>query len=223
MLKTKNAISRRDFLKTSGEVALFIGVSGILPQLISCRDTEKMREQLQKHPVTAWVKLSEDGGITICNPAAEMGQGSMTSLPVVFAEEFDADWSKVSVEFSPQEAEVYGSQGWSPGSKIMMTVGSRTTHSYWPVMRRAGAQARFVLMSSAAAYWNVPVSEVTTSESRVIHKNTGKQMGYGELVPHLAMPESMPEIAEEDLKKPADFRLIGKLLLQLPGNKCIRQ
>lgn len=212
MPKTKNTISRRDFLKTSGEVALFIGVSGMLPQLISCRDTDKMREQFQKHPVTAWVKLSEDGKITICNPAAEMGQGSMTSLPVVFAEEFDADWSDVSVEFSPQEAEIYGSEGWRPGSKLMMTVGSRTTRSYWPVMRTAGAQARYVLMSSAAAHWEVPVSEITTSPSSVIHGKTGRELSYGELVPYLVMPESMPEITEEDLKKPADFRLIGKVL-----------
>jgi len=191
---------------------LFIGVSGILPQLVSCRDTEKMREQLEKHPVTAWVKLSEDGGITICNPAAEMGQGSMTSLPVVFAEEFDADWSRVSVEFSPQEAEIYGSEGWTPGSKLMMTVGSRTTNSYWPVMRKAGAQARYVLMSSAAAYWEVPIAEVTTSESRVIHGKSGREIGYGELVPHLVMPEPLPEITEEDLKDPSEFRLIGKVL-----------
>jgi isoquinoline 1-oxidoreductase beta subunit len=212
MLKTKSAISRRDFLKTSGEVALFIGVSGLLPQLISCRDTSKMREQLEKHPVTAWVKLSENGRITICNPAAEMGQGSMTSLPVVFAEEFDADWSEVSVEFSPQEAEIYGSEGWRPGSKLMMTVGSRTTHSYWPVMRRAGAQARYVLISSAAAHWKVPVSEITTSPSRVIHQKTNREMSYGALVPYLIMPETMPEITEEELKKPADFRLIGKIL-----------
>ena len=212
MPNTKNTISRRDFLRTSGEVALFIGVSGLVPQLVSCRDTDKMREQLEKHPVTAWVKLSEDGGITICNPAAEMGQGSMTSLPVVFAEEFDADWSRVSVEFSPQEAEIYGSEGWSPGSKLMMTVGSRTTHSYWPVMRKAGAQARYVLMSSAAAYWEVPIAEVTTSESTVIHEKSGREMGYGELVPHLVMPDPLPEFTEEDFKDPSDFRLIGKVL-----------
>ncbi|MEJ2584508.1 MAG: molybdopterin-dependent oxidoreductase [Robiginitalea sp.] len=212
MLKTKTTINRRDFLRTSGEVALFIGLSGILPQLISCRDTGKMQEQLEKHPVTAWVKLSADGGITICNPAAEMGQGSMTSLPVVFAEEFDADWAKVSVEFSPQEAEIYGSEGWTPGSKLMMTVGSRTTHSYWPVMRNAGAQARHVLISSAASYWEVPISEITTAESKVIHEKSGKQMGYGELVPHLVMPDSLPEFKEEDFKKPSEFRLIGKVL-----------
>ena len=212
MERTNTTYSRRDFLRTSSEVALFIGVSGILPQLVSCRDTTAMRDQLQQYPVTAWVKLSEDGRVTICNPAAEMGQGSMTSLPVVFAEEMDADWDRVSVEFSPQEAEIYGSEGWTPGSKLMMTVGSRTTNSYWPVMRNAGAQARYVLRHSAAGHWEVPLDEVTTSVGKVVHEASGREMDYGELVPFLQMPENLPDFTEEGLKQPGEFRLIGKVL-----------
>ncbi|MEJ2163206.1 MAG: molybdopterin-dependent oxidoreductase, partial [Robiginitalea sp.] len=212
MLEIKPTLSRRAFLKTSGEVALFIGVSGLMPQLVSCGDTERMQAQFEKHPVTAWVKISEDGTVTICNPAAEMGQGSMTSLPVVFAEEMDADWDRVTVEFSPQEAEIYGSQGWRPGTKLMMTVGSRTTNSYWPVMRNAGAQARYVLMYSAALHWEVPVDEVSTAIGKVVHGESGKEMGYGELVPYLQMPEVLPEFKKEQLKNPGDFRLIGTVL-----------
>jgi isoquinoline 1-oxidoreductase beta subunit len=204
--------SRRNFLKTSGGVALFIGASGILPYLVSCRDTQRMKEQFERHPITAWVQFSEDGRIIIYNPAAEMGQGSMTSLPVIFAEEMDADWARVLVEFSPQEAEIYGSEGWTPGSKLMMTVGSRTTHSYWPVMRKAGAQARYVLLSSAAGHWGVPLSELTTSEGVVYHENSGRKMEYGQLLPFLKMPEVLPEIEEAQLKKPGEFRLIGKVL-----------
>ncbi|MGF1559673.1 MAG: molybdopterin cofactor-binding domain-containing protein, partial [Flavobacteriaceae bacterium] len=83
-------MARRQFLKTSSGVALFIGVSGILPVAISCKNEKELNKQLVKHPLTAWVQLSEDGEITIYNPAAEMGQGSMTSLPVLFAEEMDA-------------------------------------------------------------------------------------------------------------------------------------
>jgi len=105
MSSASNYVNRRKFLKSSSGVALFIGVSGILPQLISCTDTKAVREQLKKHKLTAWVQLTEDGGITIYNPAAEMGQGSMTSLPLLFAEEMDADWSQVEIQFSPQEAE----------------------------------------------------------------------------------------------------------------------
>lgn len=202
-------LNRRAFLKSSGGVALFIGVSGILPQFISCRDTEKIREKLEQYPVTAWVKLSEDGQMTIYNPAAEMGQGSMTSLPALFAEEMDADWSRVSVAFSPQEAEIYGGEGWVPGTKLMFTVGSRTTHSYYWVIRKAGAQARHVLMYSAARHWGVPLEEISTSGGTLIHEPTGKRMDYGEVVPYLVMPEPLPEIAESALKSPEEFRIVG--------------
>ena len=207
-----NTYSRRYFLKTSGEVAFFIGVSGILPQLVSCRDSAGLQEQLEKHELTAWVKLAEDGSMTIFNPAAEMGQGSMTALPVLFAEEMDADWEKVTVAFSPQETDIYGSEGWAPGSKLMFTVGSRTTHSYYPVMRKAGAQARYVLLHSAARHWEAPLEELTTSNGEVIHEASGRRMGYGELVPHLEMPDPLPEIGDDALKNPADFKLVGTVL-----------
>lgn len=189
---------------------MFIGASGMLPHLISCNDKNAIKKQLQKHPVTAWVRITEDGDITIYNPAAEMGQGSMTSLPLVFAEEMDADWSKVMVEFSPQITEIYGSEGWVPGSKLMFTVGSRTTKSYYPVMRKAGAQARYVLLNSAATHWNVPIEELSTEESFVIHENRNQKISYGELVPYLNMPESLPDLSDVDFKDQKDFRLVGQ-------------
>ncbi|WP_075350700.1 xanthine dehydrogenase family protein molybdopterin-binding subunit [Algoriphagus marinus] len=210
MKELKSGFSRRDFLKSTGGVALFVGVSGILPQLVSCSSPEKIKEVLAKHPITAWVKLTENGDITIFNPASEMGQGSMTSLPLLFAEEMDADWSKVSVEFSPQESEIYGSPGWSPGSKLMFTVGSRTTNSYYMTMRQAGAQARYVLLASVSKKWNVPISELSTSKSIVIHENSNRQIEYGEIVSFLQMPENLPDFAEDKLKNPKDFEWVGK-------------
>jgi len=203
-------VNRREFLKSSGGVALFIGVAGIIPQLVSCTDTKAVQEQLKKHKLTAWVQLTEDGGITIYNPAAEMGQGSMTSLPLLFAEEMDADWSKVNVEFSPQEVEIYGGKGWRPDSKLMFTVGSRTTNSYYETMRKAGAQARQVLINSAAKHWNLPVSELTTADSFVFHEGSDKKISYGELVPFLTILEELPDFTIDQLKQPKDFRLIGK-------------
>lgn len=124
---------------------------------MSCQDDKKIREQLKKFTITAWVQLWEDGRMIIYNPAAEMGQGSMTSLPIIFTEEMEANWSKVQVEFSPQEADMYGGEGWAPGTKLMFTVGSRTTHSYYHVMRKAGAQARYVLLNTATNHWKVPI------------------------------------------------------------------
>lgn len=203
------AFSRRTFLKSSGGVALFIGAGGLMSNLISCSDTNGMQENLKKHDLTAWVRLSEDGTVIIYNPAAEMGQGSMTSLPLVFAEEMDADWSKVKVEFSPQETDIYGSPGWRPGTKLMFTVGSRTTNSYYSVMRKAGAQARYVLLHSAASHWQVPLEELTTGPHEVIHEATNKSIPFGELVPFLVMPESLPDFETSGLKNPKDFRLIG--------------
>ena len=203
-------MARRQFLKTSSGVALFIGVSGILPVAISCKNEKELNKQLVKQQLTAWVQLSEDGEITIYNPAAEMGQGSMTSLPVLFAEEMDADWSKVSVQFSPQEVAIYGSEGWQPGSKILMSAGSRVTKSYFEIMRQAGAQARYILMATAAKHWKVNVDDLTTDIGFVHNKKSDQKISYGELVPFLEMPSSLPYFTEEQLKQPKDFRLIGK-------------
>ncbi len=202
-------VSRRNFLKSSGGVALFIGAGGLLPNLISCNDSKSLQANLKKHDLTAWVRLSEDGELIIYNPAAEMGQGSMTSLPLVFAEEMDADWNKVKVEFSPQETDIYGSPGFQPGTKLMFTVGSRTTNSYYSVMRRAGAQARYVLMYSAAQHWQVPLEKLSTGPHEVIHEASGQRIAFGELAPYLTMPESLPDFETDGLKDPKDFRLIG--------------
>ena len=201
--------SRRAFIKSSGGVALFIGASGLLPQLVSCSDANKLGKQLEKQQVTAWVQINEAGEITIYNPAAEMGQGSMTSLPIIFTEEMDADWSMVKVEFSPQETEIYGSEGWVPGSKLMFTVGSRTTKSYFPVMRKAGAQARYVMLYSASKHWQVPLEEITSRKSQIKHEKTNRTISYGELVPYLTMPESLPDFDDTDLKDPKTYELIG--------------
>jgi isoquinoline 1-oxidoreductase beta subunit len=203
------SFSRRKFLKSSSGALLFIGASGMLPMVVSCSNEKEIQEQLKRHRLTAWVQITEDDHIIIYNPAAEMGQGSMTALPVLFAEEMDADWSKVQVEFSPQETEIYGSPGWNPATKLMFTVGSRTTNSYYNVMRKAGAQARFVLLSSAAAHWQVPIGELQVSNSIVIHNKTNKKISFGELVPFLVMPEALPDFTDEQLKNPNDFKLIG--------------
>ena len=202
-------VSRREFLKTSGGVALFIGVSGIIPQMISCRNKREVQGIIQKHPLTAWVQLADDGRIIIYNPAAEMGQGSMTSLPAIFAEEMDADWSMVSVEFSPQESDIYGSDKWSPNRKVMLTAGSMITYGYYSIMRQAGAQARYILMHSAAQHWKVPIEELSTANGEVIDNLAGNRISYGDLFPYLVMPDSLPEFSESEFKDPNSYQFIG--------------
>ena len=153
-------ISRRKFLKSSAGVALFIGSSGLLSQLVSCKNEQQVKAIIEKQKLTAWVQMDTEGNVTIYNPAAEMGQGSMTSLPVIFAEEMDADWSRVEVVFSPQEAAIYGSEGWGPNQKVMLSAGSRVTNGYYNMLRRAGAQTRLLFLQAAAKKWEVPLEEL---------------------------------------------------------------
>jgi isoquinoline 1-oxidoreductase subunit beta len=156
----------------------------------------------------AWVRIAPDGVITIMAPAAEMGQGTMTALAVVFAEELDADWKNVAVEFSPSDDSVYG----SPLSfffGMMITAASTAVMAYYKIMRLYGAQARRVLLDAAATHLNVPASELTTEPSVVLHAKSGRRLSYGEIASFATLPETLPDVSEKDLKDPSQFRLIG--------------
>ncbi len=198
-------IKRRDFLKVGGGLTLGITAMAAFPGFVR---TPKEDIAANGSQLTAWVNIQPSGKITILNPAAEMGQGSMTALPVIIAEELDADWSQVSIENAPADVETYGLERWG-GRKIMLTVGSFTVSGYYESLRQAGAQARYVLLYSAANLWDVPIGELETEPSTILHKASGKSMGYGELIDQVKMPDSFPELT---LKDPQDFRLIGSVM-----------
>lgn len=210
MMKNKQRnMSRRQFLATTGGATIFIGGYCLLPGC-TVEDNEEGKETTTKE-VNVWVKLTSDDQIIIYTPAAEMGQGSMTSVPLVLAEEMDADWSKVKILSSPVEAETYG-VGWYPGgAKNMTTAGSRTIRSYYQLMRETGAQIRAGLLQNAAEKWQVSVEELTTKPGRVIHEASERSMSFGEIA-EFGNFEKLPEIASVKLKDPKDFRLIGKVL-----------
>ena len=126
--------------------------------------------------LNAYVTIAKDGTITIMSPALEMGQGVNTSLPLIIAEELDADWSKVKVQQAPIDA-VYN----HPILQQQLVVGSLTTRGYWMPCRTAAAQARRVLLDAAAERWNVPVTELTTEPSTVVHAASKRRMSYGEI------------------------------------------
>ena len=210
-------ISRRKFLSVAGGVTFLATAAVVVPGFVkgekgSSYPGSEAKQNYENRQITVWVHLREDGQITIYNPAAEMGQGSMTALPVIFAEEMDADWSKVHIEHSPIEPEIYGA-GWdgSPGGS-MITVGSRTVRSYYTNMRQSGAQARYILLASVAEKWNVPIVELDTEPGFVIHKKSERKISYGEVVPFVKPMEDVPEIPAEQLKNPSDFRLIGTVI-----------
>lgn len=167
--------------------------------------------------LSPWVSIAEDGTITLMSPATEMGQGSMTSLPLIIAEELDADWQKVRIVPAPPNPAIYGNPGF--GGLMMYTAASNAVTAYFRPLRTFGAQVRRVLLNNAAKHWGVPVDELTTEPSVVVHAKSGRRLTYGEIAAFAEIPAAPPEIKPEDLKKPAQFRLIGKdvMRIELPG------
>src|SRR6516225_8252340 len=163
-----------------------------------------------------WVSIATDGTITIMSPATEMGQGSMTSLPLIIAEELDADWSKVRVVPAPPIDAIYGNPGFQG---MMYTAGSNAVTSYYRPLRVFGAQVRRVLMDNAGKKLGVPLEELTTEPSAVVHAKSGRKLSYGEIAAFAEVPDKAPEVKPEALKKPSEFRLIGKDVprVELPG------
>jgi isoquinoline 1-oxidoreductase beta subunit len=156
--------------------------------------------------LNAYVSIAPDGSITIQQQVAEMGQGISTGLPLIVAEELDADWSKVRVEQSPIDPAYH-----HPVFKAQYVVASISTLGYWTPMRMAGAQARRVLVDAAAAKWGVPAADCVTEPSTVVHKASGRKMSYGEIASFATPPATPPAIdATKDLKKPGEYRLLGK-------------
>ena len=166
--------------------------------------------------LSPWVSIAPDGTITIMSAAAEMGQGSMTSLPLIIAEELDADWSKVRIVPAPPIDAIYGNPGFGG---MMYTAGSNAVRSYYGPLRMFGAQVRRVLIDNAAKHWAVPAAELSTEPSAVVHAKSGRRLGYGEIAAFAEVPAKAPEIKREELKQPSQFRLIGKdvMRVELPG------
>src|SRR5450759_5225376 len=157
--------------------------------------------------VSPWVTISTDGTIAIMSPAAEMGQGSLTSLPLILAEELDADWAKVHIVPAPAIEKIYGNPGFGG---LMYTAGSFAVNGYFTALRTFGAQVRLVLLENAARHWNVPLAELATIPGVVLHEKSGRRLTYGEIVAFAEIPATAPEITPDQLKKASDFRLIGK-------------
>src|SRR5580693_2321210 len=119
-----------------------------------------------------------NGAVAIISPATEMGQGSTTSLPLIIAEELDADWSKVRIVPAPPIEAIYGNPGFAGQ---MYTAGSNAVTSYFRPLRIFGAQVRRVLLDNAAGKLGVPVAELTTEPSMVVHAKSGRRLSYGEI------------------------------------------
>ena len=152
-----------------------------------------------------FVSVAPDGTVTIVTHRQEMGTGSRTSLPMVVADEMEADWAKVKIVQAPGDEKKYGNQD---------TDGSRSIRHFVQPMRNCGAAARKMLETAAAIKWSVPDTEVRAQNHKVVHIPSGKSIGFGELAAAAgALPT--PKMRDLELKDPSQFRYIGKGNIQI--------
>lgn len=192
--------SRRRFLQGGLTFCIAIGTDGI--RLMSEAQAGAARA------LNAWVRIAPDGLVTILSPGAEMGQGSMTSLPLIVAEEMDADWSRVAIEWAPADASVYGYA--MNNGRAMAIVGSRAVMLYFDQLRIAGAQVRKVLIANAAQQWGVDPASLRTEPGYVVDPASGRRLSYGEIAASGTVPAVLPAVDKSELKDKSQFRLIGK-------------
>jgi isoquinoline 1-oxidoreductase subunit beta len=199
MLQDTNtlALSRRSFLVSSGAFSVAVAFGSGL-------DTATAAAPFNPN---AWVTISEDNIVTIVAPMVEMGQGVRTSLPLILAEDLDADWSRVRISETPDNDQVYGNPIFN---NQLTTVGSFSVTGYYEKLRLAGAQARKILIASAATAWNVPADELTTEPGMVVHAKSNRKISYGELAKTATVPNPLPEVTKADLKPASQFRFIGR-------------
>ncbi|MEP0712994.1 MAG: molybdopterin cofactor-binding domain-containing protein, partial [Algoriphagus sp.] len=204
-------LTRRSFLKVStlaggGMMLSFSWLAG-------CKPTP---EQILTMPeewfeINSYIKIGENGAVTLFNPNPEFGSNVKTSLPMILAEELDVDWKNVFVEQADFYPERFDRQ---------FTGGSQGVRQAWKPLRTAGATARQLLVNAAAQTWNVPAGEITTHAGMVEHTGSGKKAGYGELA-FLAGTLEAPDPETVKLKDISDFKIIGNSKKNVDGLKIV--
>ena len=206
----KTSITRRHFVVASASAAGGLAISVAFPGLADAASigAQAWGPEITPNEINAFLAIDPDGSILIRSPHQEMGQGAITALPMIVAEELECDWSKVKVEYaSParnlREKNVYGE---------MTTVGSRGVRTSWQMLLQAGASARERLIAAAAQRWNVSPSDCEAANSKITHKATGRSFDYGALAADAANIKLDKEPA---IRTPDQFKLIGKRLARL--------
>src|SRR5580692_2362896 len=195
-------VSRRAFLLQSGALTCAVGLGSLAPSA----GARPGSAGFSIRQPNAWVSIGSDDWITLISPASEMGQGVMTSIPLLIAEEMDADWNKVKVLQAPN-AKAYGNPKFG-GAQA--TGGSQTTRAFFDPLRLVGAQTRNILIASASAMLGAPIDELTTEPNVVVHRATGRKLSYGEIAANGRIPDPIPQVRLTDLKPATDWRYLGK-------------
>jgi isoquinoline 1-oxidoreductase beta subunit len=198
-------LDRREFLAGLGGLVLVASMSRVVKAEEAPRyGADGMPHGWRDDPLT-FVAIGEDGIVTVVVHRSEMGQGVRSGLPLIIADELEADWSRVRVTQAPADEEKYGNQD---------TDGSRSVRHFFDPMRRCGAAARTMLEAAAAAQWKVPVSSVRAVNHEVVHGESGRKLGFGALA-RAASQLPVPSRESLRLKEPAQFRYIGKRNVRL--------
>ncbi|HYK17917.1 MAG TPA: xanthine dehydrogenase family protein molybdopterin-binding subunit [Bryobacteraceae bacterium] len=185
-------VNRRGFLKTGAATAGGLLVSFYLPE------QTRLAAAATRAKLNAFVHVSPDDTVTLFIHKAEMGQGTVTSLSMLLAEELECDWSKIRTEFPGVSTEYGPYQG---------VFGSQSIRTSWMTLRRAGATAREMLIQAAAQQWNVDKSRCRAENGSVINADSNARLSFGSVAEGAA---KLPAPSNVTLKNPAQFHLIGK-------------
>src|SRR5437016_6003533 len=202
-LRTAQAgISRRALIKGGLAVGTGLVVGFRLP--VTGRGTA-LAQATGVFAPNQWIKIDRDGLVTIVNSVVEMGQGSLTTMPAIVADELDTDLGKVRVDQAPANPKLYA----NPITNSQSYGGSRGVRDHITMLRKAGAAAREMLMQAGANEWGVPLDDVTTEPDAVVQKSTGRRLPYSALVDKAT---KLPVPQNPKLKTPDQFRYIGKAM-----------
>lgn len=207
MTHVKTKLDRRSFLKVSALAGGGMMLS--FSWLAGCKPTPEETLAMPKEwfELNSYIKIGENGAVTLFSPNPEFGSNVKTSMPMILADELDTDWKNVIVEQADFYPERYDRQ---------FTGGSQGIRQGWTPLRTAGGTARVLLISAAAQTWKVPASEITTSAGILEHKGSGKKAHYGEMA-SLAATMEVPE--QVTLKEIKDFKIIGNSKKNVEGLK----
>lgn len=207
LVRTK--FGRRSFIKSIAVAGggMVIGFNW----LASCTSSEDKVAALPEEwfEINGYLKIGDNGMVTIMSPNPEIGQNVKTSMPMIVAEELDANWEDVIVEQAPLNTDLFTRQ---------LAGGSQSIRQGWEGLRMAGATALHMLKEAAAQTWQVPFAEITTSAGMIYHKATGKSAHFGEMASAAAQIE-VPE--EVELKESSDFSIIGSSRKNVDGKKIV--
>ena len=199
-----STLNRRSFLQVSAAAGGGLLVGACLP---SWTGTDLVSAAGSFEP-NVWIKVNTDDTVRIMLTMLEMGQGVMTSMPMLVAEELDFDWSRIKTEWAGADPK-YGNPNFG-GQQL--TAGSNSVRGMWKVLRESGATARVMLVQAAAQTWGVPENSCTTDKGEVIHQASGRRLKYGALVDKAA---ALPVPSGVTLKDPKNFKVLGNSLARL--------